>query len=127
MLEVATEAKKLGCKVIGIGSPRAFAGKPSSHPSGKNLSQIADVMIDVGVPARDACVPLPNHVDNVGPLSNIAFFSVGNLLLVETAKKLVDKGEKLYIHPSHNVPGDKTSMQRLDEALLEYKRRARVL
>jgi len=26
------------------------------------------------------------------------------------------------INPSHNVPGDTTAKQRLDEALVEYKR-----
>jgi hypothetical protein len=30
---------------------------------------------------------------------------------------------KLYIHPSHNVPGDTTAQERLDAALAEYKRR----
>ncbi len=35
----------------------------------------------------------------------------------------VDKGTKLHIHPSHNVPGDTTAEKRLDEALSQYKRR----
>jgi hypothetical protein len=30
---------------------------------------------------------------------------------------------KLFIHPSHNVPGDTTARERLDAALAEYKRR----
>ena len=34
-----------------------------------------------------------------------------------------DPGVKLWINPSHNVPGDTTAKQRLDEALAEYKRR----
>jgi len=127
VLEVATVAKEKGLKVIAINSTESFAGEKSAHPSGKNISEIADVTIDAGVPARDACVPLPDYVDNVGPLSNIAFFSIANLLLVETAKKLVDRGKKLFIHPSHNVPGDDTSMQRLDAALDEYKRLSKVL
>jgi hypothetical protein len=33
------------------------------------------------------------------------------------------RGVKLYIHPSHNVPGDTTAHERLDAALSEYKRR----
>jgi len=30
---------------------------------------------------------------------------------------------KLFINPSHNVPGDTTAKQRLDDALAEYKKR----
>ncbi len=33
------------------------------------------------------------------------------------------RGVKLFIHPSHNVPGDTTAKQRLEEALAEYKKR----
>jgi len=33
----------------------------------------------------------------------------------------------LFIHPSHNVPGDTTAHDRLDAALAEYKRRMRRL
>lgn len=39
------------------------------------------------------------------------------------AEILVDRGVKLYIHPSHNVPGDTTAHERLDATLAEYKRR----
>jgi hypothetical protein len=39
------------------------------------------------------------------------------------AEILADRGVKLFIHPSHNVPGDTTAHERLDAALAEYKRR----
>jgi hypothetical protein len=39
------------------------------------------------------------------------------------AEILADHGVKLFIHPSHNVPGDTTAHERLDAALAEYKRR----
>ena len=39
------------------------------------------------------------------------------------AGALFTRTGKLHIHPSHNVPGDTTAKQRLDEALAEYKRR----
>ena len=43
------------------------------------------------------------------------------------AEILEERGVKLYIHPSHNVPGDTTAHERLDEAIAEYKRRVKVL
>jgi hypothetical protein len=39
------------------------------------------------------------------------------------AEILADRGIKLHIHPSHNVPGDATARERLDAALAEYKKR----
>jgi hypothetical protein len=39
------------------------------------------------------------------------------------AEILAERGVKLHVHPSHNVPGDTTARERLDGALAEYKRR----
>jgi sugar phosphate isomerase/epimerase len=45
------------------------------------------------------------------------------MTITTVAEILADRGVELYIHPSHNVPGDNTSRQRLDRALDEYKKR----
>ena len=39
------------------------------------------------------------------------------------AEILEQRGVKLYIHPSHNVPGDTTAHERLDACIQEYRRR----
>jgi hypothetical protein len=39
------------------------------------------------------------------------------------AEILADRCVGLYIHPSHNIPGDTTVKDRLNEALTECKRR----
>lgn len=39
------------------------------------------------------------------------------------AEILAGRGVKFYIHPSHNVPGDETTKERLEEALAVYKER----
>ncbi len=95
----------------------------SRHSSGKKLTEIADVVIDSCVPAQDASVNVKNHQDKIGPVSTIGFVTVVWMVIANVAEKLVDRGVKLYIHPSHNVPGDTTARDRLDEALAEYKRR----
>jgi uncharacterized phosphosugar-binding protein len=108
-------------KVIATGS--ASQAGATRHPSGKTLFQIADAVIDTRVPAGDSAVPLKNHVDNVGPVSTMAFVAVVWMTITTVAEILADRGVKLYIHPSHNVPGDTTARERLDSALDEYKRR----
>lgn len=120
-IDVALRAKALGLKIVATGSADQV-GTPR-HPSGKTLFEIADVVIDTKVPAGDSAVPLANHVDNVGPVSTMAFITVVWMTITTVAEILEQRGVKLFIHPSHNVPGDTTARERLDSALVEYKRR----
>lgn len=120
-IDIALRAKEQGLKVVATGSA-GQVGTPR-HPSGKTLFEIADVVIDTKVPAGDSAVPLRNHVDNVGPVSTMAFVAVVWMTITTVAEILADRGVKLFIHPSHNVPGDTTARDRLDEALAVYKRR----
>jgi uncharacterized phosphosugar-binding protein len=120
-IDVALRAKELGMRVVATGSAEQVA--VSRHPSGRTLFEIADVVIDSRVPAGDSSVPLKNHIDNVGPVSTMAFVAVVWMTITTVAEILSERGVKLFIHPSHNVPGDTTARERLDQALAEYKRR----
>jgi uncharacterized phosphosugar-binding protein len=93
------------------------------HSCGKTIFEIADVVVDSCAPYVDASVPLKNHLDKIGPVSTIAFITAVWMTITTVAEILVDRGVKLYIHPSHNVPGDTTAKERLEAALNEYKRR----
>ena len=45
------------------------------------------------------------------------------MIITMVAERLVERGVTLFIHPSHDIPGDTTARNRLDVALREYKRR----
>jgi uncharacterized phosphosugar-binding protein len=122
-IDVALRARELGMKVVVAGSADAFRDKESRHSSGQKLFDLADVVIDTCVPAVDASVELKNHFDRVGPVSTIGFVTVVWMTITTVAEILAERGVRLYIHPSHNIPGDTTARERLDQALLEYKRR----
>src|ERR1044072_3224468 len=122
-IDVALEAKKRGMKVIAYGSAAAADGKENRHSCGKTIFQLADIVVDSCAPAADASVPLKNHQDKVGPVSTMAFVTCVWTTVCTVAEILADRGGKLFIHPSHNVPGHTTAHQRLDAALAEYKRR----
>src|SRR6188508_2969532 len=122
-IDVALEAKKRGMKVIAYGSAAEAKGKQTRHSSGKSIFDIADLVVDSCAPAGDSSVPLKNHFDKVGPVSTMAFITCVWMTVCTVAEILADRGVKLYIHPSHNVPGDTTAHERLDAALAEYKRR----
>lgn len=120
-IDVALRAKELGMRVVATGSAGESAA--SRHASGRTLFEIADVVIDTRVPAGDSSVTLKNHFDKVGPVSTMAFVTVVWMTIITVAEILSGRGVKLYIHPSHNIPGDTTAPERLDAALAEYKRR----
>jgi uncharacterized phosphosugar-binding protein len=122
-IDIALEAKRIGMKIVVFGSAGEFSGVKTRHSSGKQIFELADVVVDTCVPAQDASVPLKNHVDKIGPVSTMAFVTAVWMTICTVAEILADRGVKLYIHPSHNVPGDTTARQRLDEALAEYKKR----
>ena len=122
-IDVALRAKELGMKVIVFGSAAEAKGKVTRHPSGKTIFEIADIVVDSCVPVVDASVPLKNHQDKVGPVSTLAFVTMVWMTITTVAEILADRGVKLYIHPSHNVPGDTTAHERLDACLAEYKKR----
>ncbi|NMC38390.1 MAG: sugar isomerase domain-containing protein [Bacteroidales bacterium] len=122
-IDIALEARKKGMKVIVFGSAEAAKGKKTRHSCGKTIFDLADVVVDTCAPIEDASVVLKNHQDKIGPVSTMAFITCVWMTVTTVAEILAEKGVKLYIHPSHNVPGDGTAKQRLDEALAEYKRR----
>jgi uncharacterized phosphosugar-binding protein len=122
-IDVALEAKKKGMQVVAYGSAAAAAGKQTRHSSGKTIFDIADIVVDTCAPIEDATVPLKNHVDKLGPVSTMAFVTTVWLTVITVGEILAERGVKLHIHPSHNVPGDTTARQRLDEALAAYKER----
>lgn len=122
-IDVALEAKKKGMKVVVFGSAAEAKGKQTRHSSGKTIFDIGDIVVDTCAPIGDASVDLKNHQDKVGPVSTMAFITCVWMTVCTVAEILADRGVKLYIHPSHNVPGDTTAKQRLDAALSEYKTR----
>jgi uncharacterized phosphosugar-binding protein len=122
-IDVALEAKKKGMKVVVFGSAAEAKGKKTRHSSGKNIFDLADIVVDSCAPIADASVDLKNHQDKIGPISTMAFITAVWMTVTTVAEILADRGVKLFIHPSHNVSGDDTTKVRLEEALAEYKKR----
>jgi uncharacterized phosphosugar-binding protein len=122
-IDIAIESKKRGMKVIAFGSAAEAKGKQSRHSTGKTIFEVADLVVDTCAPIGDSSVPLKNHRDKVGPISTMAFVTCVWMTVTTVAEILADRGVKLFIHPSHNVPGDTTAKQRVEDALAEYKRR----
>jgi uncharacterized phosphosugar-binding protein len=122
-IDIALKAKKIGMRVITVSAVEGYKGVETRHSSGKKLVDISDIVIDSCVPAQDASITLKNHQDKIGPISSMAFITIVWMVICTVAELLVERGVRLYIHPSHNVPGDTTARDRLSEALKMYKKR----
>lgn len=126
-IDMANEARKRGMKVIVYGSAANTGDKPGRHSSGKNLFQCADIVVDSCVPLQDASVTTKDQLDKIGPLSTLGFVSLVWMTVCTVVEILEERGVKLYINPSHNVPGDTTAQERLDAAIAEYQKRLHVI
>src|SRR5215207_5385752 len=105
-IDVALEARKKGMKVVVFGSAGEAKGKQTRHSSGKTIFDLADIVVDTCAPIADASVDLKNHQDKIGPVSTMAFITCVWMTVTTVAEILADRGIKLFIHPSHNVPGN---------------------
>ena len=122
-IDVALEARRKGMKVVVFGSAAEAKGKQTRHSSGKTIFDLADIVVDTCAPIADASVDLKNHQDKIGPVSTMAFITCVWMTVTTVAEILAERGVKLFIHPSHNVPGNDNAKVRVEEALSEYKRR----
>lgn len=104
-VEIALYAKEKGLKVIGLTSLEHSRAVPSDHPSGNKLYDIADLVIDNGVPLGDACLEIAPDLPKVAPLSTVACATILEAIVAETAFVLQSRGITPPVAVSGNVPG----------------------
>ncbi len=108
-IDAALEAKKRGIKVIGLTSPEFSLAVPKDvparHASGKNLCDVADIVIDLKVPVGDAVLNCEGVDVPIGPSSSVAVTFTVNSLVCSTIKTLVERGVKPPVWKSANVAG----------------------
>lgn len=101
---VALRAKELGHKVIGVTSLEHTNAVQPKHPSGKRLSEIADVVIDNRAPFGDTTLTLPGDI-GVGAISSITSAFIAQLLTIEVSRRISESGAVPPLYISANIPG----------------------
>ncbi|WP_207782203.1 sugar isomerase domain-containing protein [Phytoactinopolyspora limicola] len=118
---LASLAKERGHALVTITSLAHSARVESRHPSGRKLSNFADVVLDNGGPFGDAVLPLPGG-GAVCAVSTITSALLAQFLTAEVVRRLLAAGEDPPVYLSANVPGGDTH----NEALLKrYQGRIR--
>jgi uncharacterized phosphosugar-binding protein len=119
-IEVALKAKDVGLKVISVSSLKNVEIAKRTHPSGKVLSDIADIAIDNCVPPEDALIDV-GQLEKVAAGSTVAAVSVAMALVAETAANLAAEGKMTPTFVSPNVEGvEKGHMQKVYQAFTEF-------
>jgi uncharacterized phosphosugar-binding protein len=101
---MALMAKEKGHDVIAVTSLQHTAQVRPRHPSGRRLSEIADVVIDNLAPYGDATLALPGGVA-VGSVSSITSAFIAQLLTIGVAERMNGDGQVPPLYLSANIPG----------------------
>lgn len=120
VIDAALEAKKRGAVTVAITSMSHTTQVTSRHSSGLNLYQVCDYVLDNGGEMGDASVSLPGLAQKIGPTSSVIDITLVNLILVNTAELLLQKGIQPPIFMSANTDaGDEANR----DVLKTYKYR----
>lgn len=109
LIDAAMSAKERGATVIGVSSVRhadqTAPDHPARHPSGRNLHDLVDVVVDSKVPIGDAVLEIPGVSEKVGAVSTFANAYLLNAIVAEAVRLLVADGTEPPIWRSGNAPG----------------------
>ncbi|GAA4174263.1 SIS domain-containing protein [Gryllotalpicola koreensis] len=100
---LALKAKAEGHAVIAVTSLAHTNAVTPKHPSGKRLSEVADVVIDNLAPYGDTTLELPGGL-GVGAVSSITAAFIAQLLTIGAAERVQAAGEVPPLFISANIP-----------------------
>jgi uncharacterized phosphosugar-binding protein len=127
IVEMAAGAQRRGLPVIGIVSKKHCENSPATHSSGKKLIDVSDVVIDNHCPPGDCVLELPGLEWRTGPASTVTGGMIMNMLRCETAEKLLKKGIKPELLPSHQFVGNVSAAEQLERFYEAYRKSLRHL
>jgi uncharacterized phosphosugar-binding protein len=104
VVEMALRAKERGHPVIAVTSLQHTNAVTPKHPSGKRLSEVADVVIDNLAPYGDTTMTVGDGI-GVGAVSSITAAFIAQLLTITVADRLSAAGETPPVYISANIPG----------------------
>jgi uncharacterized phosphosugar-binding protein len=104
ILGVALAAKARGHKVIAVTSLEHTNKVTPKHPSGKRLSEVADVVIDNLAPFGDSTMQLEGGI-GIGAVSSITAAFIAQRITFGVAETIRQRGKTPPVFLSANIPG----------------------
>jgi uncharacterized phosphosugar-binding protein len=127
VVDVALGARERGMPLIGLLSRAHSAVSRAGHSSGRQLEDLADLVIDNCAPAGDAMVTIPGLETPVGPGSTIGNTLAMNAVKCEVARLLTEAGQPPLALTHPHFVGEERSRELFDAAYDDYRRRVRRL
>ena len=127
VVEMAAGAKNRGLPVIAIVSRQHSEQSEPAHSSGKKLIDFADVVIDNHCPPGDCVLEIPGLEWRTGPASTVTGAMIINMLRCEVAERLVARGVKPELLPSHQFVGNSSAAEQLERFYEAYRKSLRHL
>jgi uncharacterized phosphosugar-binding protein len=121
IVEMALGAKRRGMPVIGIVSKQHCEQSVPAHSSGKKLTDVADVILDNQCPPGDCVVEMEGLEWRTGPTSTVTGGMIINMLRCATAEKMLARGVKPVLLPSHQFVGNTGAEQQLERFYEAYR------
>ena len=125
-LDIAVGARERGMKLIGVTSIPHSSVTPSRHSCGKRLFELADVVIDTGVPLGDAGIEIDGMTGKTGATSTSIAIAIGHAINVATAERVVASGREPFIMQSPNTTDKVAATQQNDRNYAELARRLKL-
>lgn len=125
ILDMAVEFGQRGLKVIGVTSVPHSSQVASRHSSGKRLFEVADVVIDTGIPLEDASQFIDGLTEPVGPTSTSVAVAVSHAINASTTAELVARGVEPMIMINTNSSRTADAHRQNDRNYEELWRRLR--
>jgi uncharacterized phosphosugar-binding protein len=108
-IDSALIARERGMTSIGVTSVENQRGlpqgHPSRHPSGKDLCDLVDIVVDTKMPMGDAVMAIDGVREKVGPVSTIVNAYTINSIMLEAIAELSRRGIEPPVWRSSNSPG----------------------
>ena len=122
VVEMAMGAQARGLPVIAIVSKAHCEEAKPAHSSGKKLIDCADIVIDNLCPPGDCVVELEGLEWRTGPVSTITGAMIINMIRCAAAERMLQRGVKPVMLPSHQFVGNTSASEQLDVFYEAYRK-----
>jgi len=114
-IDMAIAAKEKGMQVVVVTNMAYTKGVTSRHPSGKNLYEFADVLIDNHGEFEDSSMLLDGMDQKIAPTSSVVGCMIVNMIVISTVDHLLALGIEPPVFRSANVDGGDEANQYIFE------------
>jgi uncharacterized phosphosugar-binding protein len=104
-IDAAVRARELGARIIVLTNLNTTKAVSSRHPSGKNLYELADLVMDNCGCVGDASLLIPGVPQKVGPTSTAVGAVILNAVMVQAVEYVVEQGGIPPVFVSANMDG----------------------